>query len=322
MSQRPFRTSCVAWVLTAGTASAQAITTAGIERDTRSVSSTRVAYDNDFFTATDRYFTQGIVLEVVTPRLSTSPLRRVLIAPMGSRVRTGLAFEDDGYTASDLKRPEILRGDHPYAGTKQLRAFAIADDSGRRQRVSSSLNIGIIGQGAGGAEIQTFIHRRTGNTIPQGWGNQIRNDVILNYEAGVEREAFRRDTRLLVTASGTGRVGTFNTAATLGLTAMFGRVGDPFSAAAVRREFYLYVKPQLNVVGYDATLQGGLFNQTSPYTIASRDLSRAVYRQTVGIAYRSRTHFIEYSQSLGTPEFRGGRAHRSGGVQFGFMRGS
>ena len=317
----PFRGSLFAWLLMAGTASGQAITTTGIERDTRSASYTRVAYDNDFFTATDRYFTQGILLEVVSPRLRTSPLRRVLIAPRGSRVRTGLAFEDDGYTASDLKRSDILRGDHPYAGTKQLRAFSIADDSVRRQRVSSSLNIGVIGQGAGGAEIQTFIHRRTGNTIPQGWGNQIRNDLILNYEAGVEREAYRRDTRLLVTASGIGRVGTFNTAATLGLTAMFGRVGAPFSAASVRREFYLYVKPQLNAVGYDATLQGGLFNRTSPYTIASRDLSRLVYRQTVGIAYRSRSHFIEYYQSLGTPEFRGGRAHRSGGVQFGFMRG-
>lgn len=308
-------------LLVAGTASAQAITTTGLERDTRRDSYTRIAYDNDFFTATDRYFTQGILLEAVRPGLSHSPLRHVLLLPTGSRVRTGLTFEDDGYTASDLKQSTILRGDHPYAGTKQLRVFAMADDSVRRRRITSSLNVGIIGQGAGGAEIQTFIHRRTGNTIPQGWGNQIRNDLILNYEGSIERESYRRDSRVLVTTSGVARVGTFNTAATIGATAMLGRVADPFRATAPRREWYAYIKPQLNAVAYDATLQGGLFNRTSPYTIAARDLSRLVYRQTAGVVYRSRTLFVEYYQTLGTPEFRGGRAHRSGGVQFGFMRG-
>ncbi len=316
------RVILLSWLLTAGIASAQAITTSGIERDARGASYTRVAYDNDFFAATDRYFTQGIVVEVVTPRLRESVLRRVLLAPRESRARIGLAFEDDGYTASDLKRTEILRGDHPYAGTKQLRAFSIADDSAHALRMTSALTAGIIGQGAGGKAIQTFIHRRTGNTIPQGWGNQIRNDLILNYEAGVERVAFRRDGRLLVTGSALGRVGTYNTAGTVGLTAMLGRVGDPFASAHPGRELFAYIKPQLNVVAYDATLQGGLFNRSSPYTITAAELSRAVYRQTVGLVYRSRSMFVEYYGSVATPEFRGARAHRSGGVQFGFVRGN
>jgi lipid A 3-O-deacylase len=316
-----WRTVVLASVLTPSVVCAQAIATAGLERDLRATSYTRVAYDNDFFTATDRYFTQGIAIEVVTPRLGQLPLRHVLYAPKDSRVRRGVIFEDDGYTASDLKRADILRGDHPYAGTKQLRAFAMSDDTLRRQRVTTSLNVGIIGQGAGGKEIQTFIHRRTGNTIPQGWGNQIRNDLILNYEAAMERAVWRHEGRALLTTTGVARVGTLNTAGTLGLTAMLGRIDDPFRATSSRREWYVYIKPQLNVVGYDATLQGGLFNRTSPYTIASRDVSRAVYRQSVGIVYRSRGRFIEYYQSLGTPEFRGARGHRSGGVQLGYVRG-
>jgi len=306
---------------TSATLSAQAINLTGVERDVPAVSSWRLAYDNDFFTATDRYFTQGIVLEVTTPRLSRVPMMRALIRPRGSVLRHAIVYEDDGYTASDLKAVQILRGDHPYVGTKQLRLQVIASDTLRRQRITSSLNLGIIGQGAGGAAIQTFIHRHTGNTTPRGWVNQVRNDVILNYEAGIEREIHRAGSRLLLTGSGIVRAGTFNTAFTAGPTLMLGRVGSPFGTTSERRRsLYLYVKPQVNLVGYDATLQGGLFNRSSPYTIGTHDIRRVVYRQQVGLVYRSGSRFIEYYQSSATPEFRGARAHRSGGFQVGVIR--
>ncbi len=305
----------------ANTLAAQAISTTGIERDLPASSSWRLAYDNDFFTATDRYFTQGIVLEVTSPGLSRLALMRMLIAPGGTVKRHSVVFEDDGYTASDLKAPQILTGDHPYAGTKQLRIQAIATDTLRRQRITSSLNVGIIGPGAGGKEIQTFIHRRTGNTIPQGWGNQIRNDLILNYEAGVDREIFRAGRTLLITGGGLARAGTYNTALTAGPTVTVGRVGTPFSAPqSAKRAFYLYAKPQVNLVGYDATLQGGLFNRSSPYVISDADVSRVVYRQQVGLVYRTGSVLIEYYRSFASPEFRGGRAHRSGGFQIGVFR--
>ncbi len=311
----------IGFTVAARSAAAQAVSTSGVERDVGAASYWRLAYDNDFFTATDRYFTQGITLELVTPRLARVPLMRALLSPRGSRVRFGVAYVDDGYTASDLKASQILTGDHPYAGTKQLRAFTLALDTLRQQRISSSLTVGIIGPGAAGREIQTFIHRRTGNTIPQGWGNQIRNDLILNYEAGVER-ALARVPGVLLTGTGSARVGTYNTAGTLATTLLAGRVASPFTTSrSSRRSFYLYVKPQLNAVVYDATLQGGLLNRTSPYTIAARDLHRLVYRQQVGLVYRSGGRYVEYYQTSASPEFRGGRAHRSGGFQIGMVSG-
>ncbi|MES3035572.1 MAG: lipid A deacylase LpxR family protein [Gemmatimonadota bacterium] len=308
-------------LLAANSLAAQAIGTTGIERDLPATSSWRLVYDNDFFTATDRYFTQGILLEVTSPKLGRLPLMRVLLAPRGTLSRHSVVLEDDGYTASDLKAPQILAGDHPYAGTKQVRIQAIATDTLRRQRVSSSLNLGIIGPAAGGREIQTFIHRRTGNTIPQGWGNQIHNDLILNYEAGVERELYRVGRTLLISGSGIARVGTYNIAVGGGPTVMLGRVDEPFSAGATpQRALYLYAKPQVQVVGYDATLQGGMFNRSSPYVIGASDLHRLVYRQQVGLVYRSRALYVAYNQSYATPEFRGARAHRSGGFEVGVIR--
>ncbi len=137
-------------LLLASPLAGQAISTAGVERDAGQSHLWRLAYDNDFFAATDRDFTQGIVLEVLDPRSARLPLTRALIAPRGGVSRIGIAYEDDGYTPSDLKASGILRGDHPYAGTKQLRLTRSATDTLRRQRITSALTLGIIGQGAGG----------------------------------------------------------------------------------------------------------------------------------------------------------------------------
>jgi lipid A 3-O-deacylase len=297
---------------------AQAIPTSGVERDPGGESFWRLSYDNDFFTATDRYFTQGIAIEVAARWVRRIPVSRALIAPGASHLRYSLAYEDDGYTPSDLKAAAVLVGDRPYAGTKQLRIAAVALDTVRRRRVTSSLNVGIVGQGAGGAEIQTFIHRHTGNTIPRGWVHQIRNDLILNYEAGVERELLHAGSRLSLTGSGVARIGTYNSSASVGATLMVGRIGSPFSnALRSSRAAYVYLRPQVSLIGYDATLQGGLFNRASPYTIAAGDLRRIVARQYAGVVYRRGNWFAEYYQSVLSPEFTGADRQRSGGFIFG-----
>ncbi|MCC7054293.1 MAG: lipid A deacylase LpxR family protein [Gemmatimonadaceae bacterium] len=312
----------LAALVTAASVAAQAVNTSGVERDAGQPHAWRLAYDNDFFTATDRYFTQGLVLEVIDPRLARLPIARALFAPRGSVSRVGIAYEDDGYTPSDLKAPGILHGDHPYVGTKQFRVMQLATDTLHRRRVTSALTLGIIGQGAGGAAIQTFIHRHTGNTTPRGWVHQVRNDAIVNYEVGIEEQVARAGDAVLLTTSGVARIGTFNTAATLATTLMLGRIGTPFSVAPDRRRrVWVYLKPQLNVVGYDATLQGGVFNRSSPYTIPARDIARFVFRHQVGVVYRSGSRFIEYYRTDATREFRGALAHRSGGFLIGVRRG-
>jgi len=300
---------------------AQAISTVGIERAVHTDAYWRFTYENDFFGATDRYYTQGVHLEVVHPRLRLPGVARLLIAPKNVRTRFGVAFEDDGYTSSDLKQATIPFGDHPYAGTKQLRTFMIANDTARARVTSSSLTIGLIGPGAGGREIQTYIHRRTGNTIPMGWTHQIRNDLILNYEVTGEQRVRRWGNIAQVSAHGVARLGTYQSGLTSGATLMLGRLPAlPQRSRGASRALYAYAKPQLQFVGYDATLQGGLFNRSSPYTIASRDVSRSVYRHYVGLVYRSDSRFVEFFQAYSSRTFRTGRLHRTGGILFGVNR--
>lgn len=59
---------------------------------------------------------------------------------------------------------------------------------------------------------------------------------------------------------------------------MAGLFANPFSNSEKRRfQIYIYSKPEMNFVGYDASLQGKrLFNRKSPYTITSSDIERFV----------------------------------------------
>jgi len=36
--------------------------------------------------------------------------------------------------------------------------------------------------------MQIGIHEATGNKTPRGWGNQIKNDLVMNYEVGYEKQ--------------------------------------------------------------------------------------------------------------------------------------
>lgn len=310
----PRRTSCMRIRLvlalftgcfaTASSLPAQEISALGVERDGQRDRAWRLIYENDFFAATDRYYTQGIYLERLHPALARTPLRHVLLSLPSVRSRFGVAFGDEGYTGSDLKESAIVAGDHPWAGTKQLHAFSISQDTVRHLRLSSQLTIGLIGQGAGGREIQTFIHERTGNTIPQGWHNQIRNDVILNYAVHAEQRLLAPVQSVELWGTGTARAGTFKSSVALGGTLLIGKLG----------RFFAYAAPAVDLVGYDATLQGGVFNKRSPYTISNADMHRVVVRQRAGVVFRGDRFSVEYFRTHVGAEFAGGSAHRTGGI--------
>jgi len=73
----------------------------------------------------------------------------------------------------------------------------------------------------------------------------------------------------------------------------------------------------VNAIGYDATMQGGVFNRSSPYTIAAKDIKRVTLQQNFGVVLNFRKIYLEYFQSLLSPEFSGGKMHRWGGLKIG-----
>ena len=278
----------------------------------------RLNYENDFFSATDQYYTQGIHLEVVSPAMKKFFLSKLLVHPKWNYIKYGVGLEHDAYTPTSIGSDSILHGDRPFAACLFLKTSLIAIDPENKQRFSASLSTGVIGPAAGGKEMQTDIHRWLNNVTPHGWQYQIQNDAIVNYEVDYEKQLMTIDKYLLIDAEGMIRAGTLSDKAGIGSTLMFGYFDSPYSKEITSGKafrMYAYEHPEIAVIGYDATLEGGLFDRTSPYTLKSGDLNRFVFQNRFGFVVVVRRINLEYFQSVKSNEFNTGKMHVWGGVQ-------
>ncbi|MEO5684343.1 MAG: lipid A deacylase LpxR family protein [Chitinophagaceae bacterium] len=307
-------------IIASTAAGAQVIEPASAFKTIHNSSYLRFYYDNDFFTKTDQYYTQGITVEYVHPSLKKWPVSKILIRPAGSNLQNGISYNLFGYTPTSIGSNEILYGDRPFASAMSLKFFNIASDSVRRRRISSSISIGVIGPAAQGEEVQTGIHRWLKNILPLGWQYQVRNDVIVNYQVSYEKNVADLNHAFLLNTTAEARIGTLHDKLSAGFNFMTGHFNDPFETATRSKkkiEYYFYGQGRVHAIGYDASLQGGLFNHSSPYVIPAGDLSRIVFQADAGIVFNFRKLYLCYSQSYLTREFRTGTHHRWGGISFG-----
>lgn len=279
----------------------------------------RTNYENDLFTGTDYYYTQGVYLEMVTPWLQKSPLYKLLTISKQAKQQYGIALELNGYTPTSIERNYIQYGDRPFAGVMLIKNFVISIDSGMKIRWISALSSGMIGPATGGFEIQKEIHKRTGDPLPEGWQFQVKNNLVLNYELAIEKALlFQCPRYVLLNATALVRAGSLSSKGELGAIAMAGLLPDIFSLNKYER-FHLYLYDHFNfqVIAYDAGLQGGAIPKDDPYTLGNRELNRIVLQNRIGLVFNYRSFYLEYYEQYKSKEFKTGLSHRSGGVQLG-----
>ena len=279
-------------------------------------------YANDLFFRTDYYFTQGMTLTLVHPALARLPVRHLLAAgPRGSTQQHGLTLRYDGFTPLRIQDAFIRVGDRPYAAYLYASFFRVSNQPARHQRLTTALEIGFIGPAAGGKELQTAIHRVTGNAEPRGWDYQIRNAPIIGYRAAFEKQATASQhidlmsitevsLGTLYTYAGTGlrlRAGTFNPC-----FANPGAAGSEHKAKPLPWQFYGEATLAGRLIGYDATLQGSPFTNRNPYTLAAGEVRRAVLRSSGGVVLAHGGLRFAATATWVSPEFAGGRSHRWG----------
>ena len=119
----------------------------------------RFHYDNDYFTSTDKEYTQGYNFELTSPGLAKNPINHLFLSPKNSEFKYGLSLEYIGFTADNIASDQIQFDDRPFAAAIMLKSFSIATDTIQKARIVSSLNLGIIGPGAFGGDMQAAIHR-------------------------------------------------------------------------------------------------------------------------------------------------------------------
>lgn len=277
----------------------------------------RINYDNDLFTKTDRYYTQGIRIEFINSSLQKSPFS-YLFFRSGKNARNyfGLGVNQNVYTPRNINQDSITHGERPYAGTLFLSGFLISLNDEKHIRLSSQLNLGVIGPPALGAQGQKFVHRvfSNSNAQPIGWENQIATDAVVNYNMQLEKGFINTTYFELIGITGA-RIGTLNNDASAGLMLRTGLLLPYFNTLGLYRhavkkadnfQLYLYMRAKGNVVAYDATLQGGMFNRNSNYVLQGSDIKRLTAAFSAGLVFSYKQFGAEFSTTYSTPQFTKG----------------
>jgi lipid A 3-O-deacylase len=285
----------------------------------------RLQYENDLFLGQDQNYTQGIVFELVSEKLEINPISSLFITSTKTEKKYGIALEHSAYTPYNYAAKEIQYGDRPFAGVFTLNSFLMEIDTVQKSKISQQLSIGVLGTLAFAKEVQIGIHKVTKNSIPGGWKNQIQNDLALNYKMDYQRQVLT-SLWFSVFANASLRVGTISNKVELGTALILGRYEPLFKQITQQNSkqkrsskkflFYVYSQPSISIIGYDATLQGGLFNKTNSYILNQKQVQRAVFQLNSGIVFQMKKYSFEFSQSSVSKEFKSGKIALWGGIKF------
>jgi len=281
-----------------------------------------INFDNDIFNNTDYYYTNGIRIDYISPIFASSPFAYPML-PYNklSMNYHGITIVQNMYTPTNPDTSLLLVGDRPFAAYLYLGHFKNTLVSEKRYRQYSEIQIGLIGPGSLGGFVQDQIH----DIPPTGWENQIQNDIVLNYTAEFEKGIYNPEIFDL-NMFARGQLGTLYTNAGAGLRIRLGLFNPYFEMpwmagersiegkASKKWQYGIFATGFVKGVLYDATLEGGVFNNTSNYTIAASDIERLVLQASAGVFFAYRQFGLMYEQFYITPEFSGALHHRWGHI--------
>lgn len=277
-------------------------------------------YENDFFNETDRYYTQGITASFIHPLVRYSPFSGTLIKLNNNAVNYyGIHAQQDCFTPKSIRVDTIMFGERPYAGTIFISHSLNSLSKQKKMLLQTQLDLGGIGKCARCEDMQKAIHKGLVNIRPLSWEYQLENDFVINYRTKLEKGIiYKKHFELM--ANGNFRLGTLYTDLGTGLNMRFG-LFDPYfnnlglSKDPSSRKFKIYgsIKANTKLVGYNATLQGGIFSKDI-YVIDADNLERFVFTGTVDIVVAYKRFSLTYSRTYISREYHTGVDHGWGGI--------
>jgi ElaB/YqjD/DUF883 family membrane-anchored ribosome-binding protein len=146
-----------------------------------------IYFENDLFTGTDSQYTSGVKLgwssgdlENYSDSPYASPLLPVFnILPFVNEkaYQKNLAFTlgQNIYTPDDTEAFGPVEGDRPYAGWLYMGVGVVWKNA--EVRNSLVLNVGVVGSWSYAEESQRLVHDLRGLGHPNGWNNQLHNEL-------------------------------------------------------------------------------------------------------------------------------------------------
>ena len=278
----------------------------------------RFYYDNDFFSASDQYYTQGINLEYQSPKLQKNPLDHLLLYYRNEYSIHGISIEHNVFTPSSIRHTEILYGDYPYSAYLLLKSYVRSYNFTTESALSSGISIGVIGPAAFGEQMQTGIHNALKNLPPLGWKHQLKNDLLINYQLAFEKNLFHAPNHILLAGIGEAHLGTLYDKLNTGLEFHIGKFNEQ-NVMKNKFEITFYGQSELSYHFYDATKQGGVFTTNNEYTLNDDEIKKLTLENKIGIMVKLNKIQLEYFQSFITKEIALGMEHNFGGISIAYF---
>lgn len=278
-------------------------------------------FDNDMFFQTDYYYTSGENIFFIHPGISKSPITKLFISKLNHNDEeyNGVFIDHQMYTPTDTPSDTVKAGDRPYAASLSISQFQVLENNFKGYRITSTFSLGVIGDLAFGEEIQSIIHGITPSEQPVGWSDQISNDILLNYNLKFDKRLFESNNFEWI-ASGSATLGTVNTDISVSTTVRLGWMDSYFSSYAPKRNsgFNTWLEFGLNakLVIYNAYLQGGAFNRTSPYVKEASEINRLVGAFEARYYLQYNKHRLIFEAYKLSPEFNYSLWHNWGRVSY------
>jgi lipid A 3-O-deacylase len=285
----------------------------------------RIYEDDDFINlrgeGTDKYYTDGTKIDLFYTKREKRRFLTSLLIPLQNAPNNlySIGITQAMFTPSDISNPNIIKGDRPYAGVLYLSHSLISSDEVKKQKITSEIDLGVIGPASLAGETQIEFHKLIGDQEPKGWSNQVHNDIIINYEIRYEKLLISPSDKFEVIGLLGSDAGTLYNQITTGLTFRAGNYSSYFSNSekpGVRLEkgkvhnkssyqYYFYMKPMVTAFMDKSVLQGGMFTgRNSPYTIPQDSLTRVFMEFEYGLVVGYKRFGISVSEKSRTPEFK------------------
>jgi hypothetical protein len=152
-------------------------------RETDPAASWGFILENDTFSGTDRYYTNGFLFSWRSPSYDPpawmdAMTTRSRLFPAGGVTRWGLAFGQSIFTPDDTLARNPDPNDRPYAGWLYVAASLISYTA--RDYAALELQAGVVGPSALGRGVQNTTHDLMNIDRAYGWDFQLRDEPGLN----------------------------------------------------------------------------------------------------------------------------------------------
>lgn len=244
-----------------------------------------------------------------TNRVNTSGwgLMQMIIAPQ----KTSLAIPD--------------KNDYPYSGA--LFAIHTIHSANPVKRISfrSEWVVGVMGPPSLAKQTHTFFHQIIKDPAPMGWDYQLPADLLLNYNIKVEKQ-LTGNRNIGLFANGEISSGTMNDAISPGLRLQFGNNKDYLSGmtrqyfAEKRSQLSFSIQTSADLILYNALLQGGLFNSSSPVhdknskSGTTRKLNNLTGSLEFSLLFSLKKFAVSFDQKFRSSELKDYGGHSTGNI--------